>query len=59
VNIIDNPFLKLYKPLINAPKELKVKVMKDIEYAKFLMELNCFKLNFEDILENTIQQRSN
>ena len=59
MNIIDNPFLKLYKPLINAPKELKARVMKDIEYAKFLMELNSFKLNFDDIMENTIQQRSN
>ena len=54
-----NPFEKIEKPYKPVPKELKNKVMKDIAFAKLLMEIaSLFSLNLANIVEKTISERN-
>ncbi|WP_338733698.1 hypothetical protein [Mangrovimonas cancribranchiae] len=57
---MENPFKELQKPLRAAPEELKGKVMKDIAFAKFLMDLSrLFAINVGDVIERTLSKRKN
>ena len=56
---MDNPFEYINKPLKEVPPELKDRVMKDIAYAKLLMELaSLFSLNVGSVIERTIRERN-
>ncbi|GAA3787807.1 hypothetical protein GCM10022271_20500 [Corallibacter vietnamensis] len=55
---MENPFKELEKPLKTAPSELKGKVMKDIAFAKFLIDMSrLFSVNIGDIFERTLKKR--
>ena len=55
---MDNPFEYINKPLKEVPAELKDRVMKDIAYAKLLMDLaSLFSLNVGSVIERTIKER--
>ena len=57
---MDNPFEYINKPLKEVPAELKDRVMKDIAYAKLLMDLaSLFSLNVGSVIERTIKERNN
>ena len=52
-------FKKIEKPLKPVPQELKAKVMKDIAFARLLMELaSLFSINLGNIVEKTIKDRN-
>lgn len=58
MNNIDNPFEYINKPLKDVPAELKERVMRDVAYAKLLMELaSLFSLNVGSVIERTIKER--
>ena len=60
MNNIDNPFEYINKPMMDVPVELKDRVMKDVAYAKLLMELaSLFSLNVGGVIERTIKERNN
>ena len=55
----DNPFEYINKPLKDVPAELKDRVMKDVAYAKLLMDLaSLFSLNVGSVVERTINDRN-
>ena len=55
----DNPFEYINKPLKDVPAELKGRVMKDVAYAKLLMDLaSLFSLNVGSVVERTIIDRN-
>ncbi len=57
---MDNPFKELQGPLRAAPEELRGKVMKDIAFAKFLMDVSrLFSVNIGEIISRTIAKRNN
>jgi hypothetical protein len=54
-----NPFKKIEKPFSPVPQELKAKVMKDVAYARLLMEIaSLFSINLANIVEKTISDRN-
>lgn len=56
---MENPFKELQEPLRAAPEDLKGKVMKDIAFAKFLMDLSrLFSINVGQIIERTLKKRT-
>ncbi|MBT8267120.1 MAG: hypothetical protein KJO41_12890 [Bacteroidia bacterium] len=58
MNNLDNPFEYINKPLKDVPAELKERVMKDVAYAKLLMELaSLFSLNVGSVIERTVVKR--
>lgn len=58
MNNMDNPFEYINKPLKDVPEELKDRVMKDVAYAKLLMDLaSLFSLNVGSVVERTINRR--
>ena len=60
MNNLDNPFEYINKPLKDVPVELKERVMRDVAYAKLLMELaSLFSLNVGSVIERTIKERDN
>lgn len=57
-NKFDNPFEYINKPLKDVPAELKDRVMKDVAYAKLLLDLaSLFSLNVGSVVERTIKDR--
>ena len=55
---MDNPFKYINTPLKEVPEELKERVMKDVAYAKLLMDLaSLFALNVSSIIERTVRDR--
>jgi len=59
-NDMDNPFEYINTPLKEVPEELKERVMKDIAYAKLLMDLaSLFSLNVGSVIGRTIKEREN
>lgn len=55
---MDNPFEYINKPLKDVPEELKDRVMKDVAYAKLLMDIaSLFSLNVGSVIERTINER--
>ncbi|NND53140.1 MAG: hypothetical protein HKN54_12140 [Flavobacteriaceae bacterium] len=58
MNNMDNPFEYINKPLKDVPEELKDRVMKDVAYAKLLMDIaSLFSLNVGSVIERTINER--
>lgn len=56
---LDNPFEYINKPLKDVPAELKERVMKDVAYAKLMMDLaSLFSLNVSSVIERTIKDRN-
>ena len=56
---MENPFEKIEKPFKPVPIKLKGRVMKDIAYAKLLMEIaGLFSFNLASIIEKTIKGRN-
>ena len=57
-NNMDNPFEYLNKPLKEVPAELKDRVMKDVAYAKLIIELaSLFSLNIGSVVQSTMRNR--
>ncbi|MBT8270809.1 MAG: hypothetical protein KJO25_02065 [Bacteroidia bacterium] len=55
---MDNPFEYINTPLKEVPAELKERVMKDVAYAKLLMDLaSLFALNVSSVIERTMRER--
>ena len=55
---MDNPFEYINTPLKEVPAELKERVMKDVAYAKLIMDLaSLFSLNVSSVIERTIKHR--
>lgn len=55
---MDNPFEYINTPLKEVPAELKDRVMKDVAYAKLLMDLaSLFALNVSSVIERTMRER--
>ncbi len=55
---MDNPFEYINTPLKEVPAELKDRVMKDVAYAKLLLDLaSLFSLNVSSVIERTIKHR--
>lgn len=58
MNDMDNPFEYINKPLKDVPEELKDRVMKDVAYAKLLMDIaSLFSLNVGSVVKRTIKNR--
>jgi len=56
---LDNPFEYINKPLKDVPAELKERVMKDVAYAKLMMDLaSLFSLNVGSVIERTMKERN-
>ena len=55
---MDNPFEYINTPLKEVPAELKERVMKDVAYAKLIMDLaSLFSINVSSVIERTIRHR--
>jgi hypothetical protein len=55
----ENPFKKLGLPLQEVPKELKQKVMDDINTVKFIIEVtSLFSSNYAETIEGMFKTKS-